>query len=282
MVFNIEAQTLTISSGSSGPGRIYVAATTMSNRAVAFHMGQSNTRGVESTMPGSNLPTEMQDSADVLREWVWTFAGGGTLRKSYPNNVSPLKRAADSLLTGAKQAYQLYLPNINPRLFLADWNRGGTALVPYSSNVYFNQAVSSYNMASWMTAIKAVPGLQKEYSVLIWGQGEDEAADPNPSQVANYASNFASFAADMRANFGYRIPIFLIKLHNYPGVGNYSGMIAQQNSIPALVGNCYLIDPGSLGSSSVHYVYSEHVSLDAMVANSMATYFNRAQLIKAY
>lgn len=132
-----------------------------------------------------------------------------------------------------------------------------------------------------MTAIKAVSGIKKEYSLLIWGQGEDEAADPDPSKVANYATNFASFASDIRANFGHRIPIFLIKLHNYPGVGDYSGMIAQQNSIPALVGNCYLIDPGLLGSSSVHYVYSEHVQLDLLVANSIATYFNRAQLIKA-
>lgn len=275
-----QVSTLQITQGTAGAGRLHSTITTLGDVGAAFHMGQSNARGVSSTMPGSNLPAAMQDSADVLREYVWTFAGGGVRRKSYPVNVSPIKRAADSLLTGAKQPYQLVLPPINPRVFLADWNRGGTALVPYPSSGFFTATTASaYNMDDWMSSIVALPNFKKYASFVVWSQGEDEMATGGATALA-YAENWVQFASDFRSMFGYRIPMFIIKMHDFPGAGDYSTMIAEQTTMAQQAGNCYLIDPSGLGASSVHYTYDEHVILTQRVATAIASYYNRPQLIK--
>ncbi len=272
-----QVQTITVSQGATGANRVRVNGGTLSVKAAMLHMGQSNARGVESTMPGSNLPTEMQDSADVLKEVFWSFSGPKYLRRSYPTNISPIKRTADSLLTGAKQPYQLYLPYINPLYHIADWNRGGTALM----SGYFNPNTSSlYNMDDWISWILAQSSFKKEYAVAVWSQGEDEMEDPDPAPSQNYAENWFTWATDFRAAFGYRIPIFIVKMHTYTGGGlHYSTMISEQTTMAQQVGNCYLIDVTGLGANSIHYVYSEHVVLAGRVCNAIAAYHNRPKIL---
>jgi hypothetical protein len=281
LCFNAGAQTtLTISTGTAGAGRLYVAATTLNVRTPVFKMGQSNQRGVETT---ATLPVAVQDSADVLRTYVWTFAGGGTLRKVFPRNVSAIRRTQDSILVGPSITDQLYLPQINPKIFLAEWHRGGTGLVPYPSGAggYFNATASNaYNFDDFMTAVKNLPNCQISAGAIVWSQGENEMEDADASLAANYAANWATFASDIRSYLGYNVPIFIVKMHNYPGATHYATMVSQQATMASQAGNCFIINTDDLGASNVHYNYDEHVTISQRLANAMASYYNRARLIR--
>lgn len=279
-VTTAQAQTLTISSGSSGSGRLYVAATTLNVRTPAFKMGQSNQRGVETI---ATLPAAVQDSADVLRTYKWTFAGGGTLRKVFPRNVSAIQRTQDSVLVGPSISDQLYLPLINPKMFLAEWHRGGTGFVPYPSGAggYFRaDASNAYNFDDFMTAVKNLPNCDISAGAIVWSQGENEMEDADASLSANYAANWVNFASDIRSYLGYRVPIFIIKMHSYSGATHYSTMVSQQSTMASQAGNCFIINTDDLGASSVHYTYAEHVTISERLANAMASYYSRARLIQ--
>lgn len=276
-----QVATLQITPGTAGGGRLHSTISTLSTVTPAYLLGQSNGRGVDDI---TTLPVADRDSADVLRTYVWTFAGGGVLRKVFPRNVSPIRRTQDSILVGTVTSFQHYLPRINPRMFMAEWVRGGTGFVPYPSGAggYFNATTANaYNLDDFVAATLALPSVDRRQACLIWTQGENEMEDADASLSANYASNWVTFARDFRTLVGFNIPIFIIQMHNYPGATHYSTMLAQQSLMASQAGNCYLVSPSGLGASSVHYVYDpEHLTLSSRLADAMAAYYNRPKLIK--
>jgi hypothetical protein len=275
-----QVATLQITPGTAGTGKLHATIATLSTRTPAYILGQSNGRGVDDI---TTLPVADRDSADVLRTYVWTFGGGGTLRKVFPRNVSPIRRTQDSILVGTVTSFQQYFPAINPKMFVAEWVRGGTGLVPYPSGAgsYFRATTANaYNMDDFVAATLALSGSDVRQACLIWTQGENEMEDADASLSANYASNWATFASDFRTLVGFNVPIFIIQMHSYTGATHYSTMIAQQATMAAQVGNAYVVSSSGLGASSVHYTYAEHLTLSSRLADSMASYYNRPKLIR--
>lgn len=276
---NGQTQTIQITNGSAGAGRLHATVTTLTDKSPVFAMGQSNQRGVDDI---TTLPIADRDSADLLKTYVWASGVGGTLRKVFPRNVSPIRRTQDSILVGTQTSYQYYLPQINPGFFMAEWHRGGAGFVTYPSGAggYFNATVSSsHDFDGFMDAVLALPNVNIKQGAIIWSQGENEMEDASPTNASNYASSFTSFAADIRSYLGYKVPIFIIEMHNYPAAVNYATMIAQQAEMAVKAGNCYVVSTAGLAPTNVHYTYAEHLILSSRLAESMATYHNRPKIL---
>jgi len=167
--------------------------------------------------------------------------------------------------------------------------RGGTALVPYASSIFWFGGGSDLKlMIDTMYTRYTNSEIFWPASVAIWCQGEAEAGDTEANSL-QWEADFNSMLSDLRAALGYDIPVIIIGTNPNIPIGSYpyiNNIVTAQKNIAATAKDVYYLDTEpsnfTLSGDQLHYDYGGYLEISKYIMDMYINHVKPRILINTF